>query len=1021
MIIKKRRLLILLLFAMTLCFAFSAAVIFGVRANSNEGFTLTNGELKETYMVGDKIKIPDGAFRVDGEEITASFVVLCPDGQGYSEKDFEISSSGKYEVCYQAVHEGKVLQEVYTFEAYTALYNVSSKSSVQFGKASDFTPYEAKGQSGAFLSLASSDTLYYSKTIDMVGRTAQDELISFSVLPATAGVADANKIYVRLTDVVNPENYVDIRIKKVGTGIAWKEMWSYVDTYSNGQMPMGLEANNGTFIYEGVGYSLHKNNDTGTGIRFSMSGMPNYDTVGVDASKVGTETVTLSFDYAKKRVYANGGLVLDLDDPAFQATMWEGFAFDKCTLSLWGDGYNSSSLNLLITSLDGEIDFEENIFVDEEKPVIIVSAEEMLKVSNAVVGKPFAIPSAMAYDTTDGYVDVRVDVYNGYKTDLQRNVTIENNTFLPDRSKIYTIVYTATDRNGNVAEKMYHIDAVATNDIPEITYDSASTACNVGEEVAIGYPVVHGNYGSWFVSISAQVGDTVYDVATVRSDDEPTPIFFRPMQSGVCTVRYEYTDYIYQLDAEYTVDVSAEGASLIIDEPTVPKYIVRGMEYKVPKLYGYTFVDGKAVQKAAELYITNTSNYSSATAYTGDFFTISSGGKVYLTYKLENATKQCIVPVIDVGIGGDFNIAKYFTGYENFSVSDMATEYLVKNDAGVYELNFVNALQVFDFNLSFLIKAANASYSGMEIILEDEANPSKKIVSRYDFSNSSFNFSVNGGRVYSIAESHTDAEMTFSYNALENTISPCSGYSFDMGVINGQPSAAFDSMKAYLTIRLLGVTAANKANITINKINNQFINNATLDRTRPESVSSALKGDFSINSVVELKPFYYADVLNAYCEATIKVTAPNGSVVSSVDGIQLDGAIDLTRSYEIKLEQRGYYVVSYVVKHPNNRDLTYEYMISSKDLTPPVITLGDHAATVGLNETVTVASVSVNGSAPTEDCIIRIVVLRPDGLMDLVGKDGTFIAAETGEYTVYYTVYDSNGNVEFAQYTMIVR
>ncbi len=1017
MTIRKKSLLYLLLFAVLLCFAFStAAMLFG-KAEATNGFALTNGELKESYMVGDTVTIPEGKFTVGGQEVSAEFVVVCPDGQGIAEKTLKVTSAGKYDVRYQAVRDGKVLQEVYSFQVNNTLYSAGSKSTVRLGKASEFTPYSAGGQTGAVVEIANGDTFEYSQAIDMTGKTANDKLITFSILPSTAGTSDVTKIYLRLTDAMDPENYVTIRVKKVGSGVAWKEQWSYVDVYANGQTPMGLEGNNGTFIYEGIGYSLHKNsNDYGAGVRLSMSGAPAYP--DVDNNTVGTETLSLSMDYAKKRLYANGALVLDLDDPVFQALQWEGFSFDKCKLSIWGDGYTSATMGLLITSVNGNADFAENVFVDEEAPIIQVENEEDLLTSNAVVDRKFVIPSAVAYDTTDGRLDVRVAVYNNYNTGLQRNIAVTDGMFLPTKSKVYTIVYTATDRSGNSASAAYDVKAIVLEDLPELTHADVPQICNVGEQVEIGYPLVSESYGDWTVDISAEVDGSVYEVATVKSTDEARAIYFRPMHSGACKIRYDYSDRLCNLEMEYTVEVSQNGAAQILDEPIVPKYVVKGVEYETPQLMGYKFVNGAAVNAKTDVYITSSADYTSAAAYTADTFKVTSGANVYITFVLDEAIKQCVVPVVDVERDGGFKVANYFIGFKSFSSSTSSTEFVVANNAGNYELSFANALQVFDLNLSFLMDEATTSYSALEIILEDAADASKKIVSRYDFAGSTFNFTVNGGKVNSVAKDYLGTDLTFSYNTIKGTISPCAGYSFLMSNVDGKDVGEFESLKAYLTIRLIGVANENKASITVSKLNNQPINNATRDTIRPESTKNVKKGDINLGTVVDIEPFYYADVLQAYCKATIKVTAPDGSVVYSTDGVKLEGQLDLTQTYSIKLEQSGYYFVSYVVKHPNNRNLEYEYSISAKSLAAPEITLGDYSTSAKVGSTVEVATATV--AAATGDCEVRIVVLRPNYMMDLI-TDGTFVADEKGIYTVYYTVYDENQNVNFAQYTVTVK
>ncbi len=1021
MFLKKRQKLIAALLGVLLVGTVFSVTMFSILAGTGDTFAFADGELKDSYLVGQTVTIPNGYFTENGAQIAAKAVVILPDGSGIAKSGVTLDVPGAYEVRYQALSGNKVLEKVYSFTAKEALYSVSSpNSSVYLGKASDVTKYNADGKSGAVVSLSSADTFSYSKTIDMSGKTMGDELVSISVLPVIPGVADATHIVVRLTDTVDPENYVEVVAKKAGTGADWLETWTYATAAANGQSQSGLENQSwGKYYFEGKYYIVHTNDKYGAGARFSMSGWPNY-TAGAIDDNVGTENLVVSCDYAARRFYINGSLIMDLDAQEFQTTLWDGFTFDQCKLSVYGESYNAASLNLLINSVDGEMVLGDNVFTDSEKPTISVDDSELLLLPNLVVGKKVVLPSATAYDSTDGMVDTDVDVYVGYRTDLQNNVQIADGGFIPTRSTEYTIVYSATDRSGNTVEKLYRFNAIKSAASPELTFDSGVVSCNVGEEISIAYPSVTGNYGNFTITVAAQLGDEIAEIATVKSGDAPTELYWRPMQAGDYSICYKYADSFYTFEEDYKVSVSSNGKTVIVDRPALPAYIVMNATNQTPKLNGYRFVDGKAVETPAALYITSAPNYEGSAPYNADSFKVTDGEFCYLTYVLDDAKVQYKIPVVNVGLGGSVELAKYFVGYESFTSDSALTQYLVKNNDGVYELSFVNTVQVFDFRFIFSAVEDTASYSAVEIVLTDSKNASNQIVVRYEIGDGKFDFSLNGGKAYAIQRSFFGESILFTLSTTDGLASPCANYSFNVSDISGSAIEGFDIPEAYLSIRLIGVEDESKANIGIEKINNQTINDVNGDRAKPETMLNVVKGEFSIGTAVTIPGFYYADVLSAYCNATLKVTAPDGSIVTSLDGVKLEGSIDLLREYDIELSQNGAYEVYYYIVDDSGNKTTYIYMINVRNSTPPQITIGDYEKTVSLGSTVQVADIDISGNSLKENCNIKITIIKPSTFMEFVAEN-TFVASESGIYTVIYEVYDELGNVNFAQYTIKVQ
>ena len=545
----------------------------------------------ESRLVGDKVTLPDMKYSDGDSQTEADCVLYYPDGQGYTGEEATLTQRGQYTLVYSAEVNGKRMETRKSFVVSQAVYSMSSsKSTLNFGKASDYSAYEAAGKSGIVASIARGSTFDYNRIIDMKGRTKEDTICTFSVLPQTIGTADSMKIVLTFTDSTDPSNYVDVIIKMCGTGVAWKEQYSYATANAVGQPQQGLEAradhnaSRATFLYDGNYYVRHVNDVYGSGFgAFSQSGMVEYDK-GANPSLVGTQDCAISFDYERRAVYANGAIICDLDEPTLQSVLWNGFADDKCYLSIGGDGFNASSLNLLITEIDGDRTFQTRTFSDDEAPEIAVSDEAMNATKYAVVGQPYRVPEATAFDVYDLDRAVDVKVYKAYGSSAQSLMPIGNGCFTPTQERTYTLVYTAEDGSGNTAQKIYEIDAVSTTEKISLSYGSPVTTGVVGQEFTIATPAVSDENGKYGVKVSVEGAGKSVEVATLTEETIAQALKFRPMQSGKYTVKYEYSDYIFTETAEYEVEISPDGDPIVSEEAVMPRYFIKNATYEVPAL-----------------------------------------------------------------------------------------------------------------------------------------------------------------------------------------------------------------------------------------------------------------------------------------------------------------------------------------------------------------------------------------------------------------------------------------------------
>ena len=235
-------------------------------------------------------------------------------------------------------------------------------------------------------------------------------------MPSEIGKLDFWQFTVRLTDVNDPKNYVDISVYKG----SWGNEWSYVKSGANGQVKSGWE--NGVVLN-----AYH----TGCPIGFSFSG----------ESLFGNELIQLYYDNEERAVYVDnikrpgysyGNQVIDLDslDCFSENTLWKGFSTGEVILSIHFEYVQTTESKILVKSIAG-VDLGGEYISDSEGPNISVDLEEynIGDLPKGLVNVKYPIFKAKAFDKINGFVDYSVKVYKDYQTPDQTEVSANKDYF----------------------------------------------------------------------------------------------------------------------------------------------------------------------------------------------------------------------------------------------------------------------------------------------------------------------------------------------------------------------------------------------------------------------------------------------------------------------------------------------------------------------------------------------------------------------------------------------------------------
>ena len=1012
--------------ALVLGFALSAQKTVRAECGSEE----LTAFLESEHFVGETIALPKAQIKEGNETYETDVALIAPDGRMYAGNSVTLTDFGSYTLLYTAKNGETDSQYKEPFTVKQYLYTASGEQTeIGFGAVSSLTEYPAEGRSGMVVDIAENETVYANTVIDLSDYTAEDDLFRVSFLPHTLGTADAQFVYITFTDVHDSSNTLTVELRYSPDGNTTETCRVFAMFYASGQGKQGLEympAGNGDFTYDGKSYKRHQNDGYGGKAAASMQGY-NPLTITINAEDVGTTDIICRFDYETKRFYYGENiqqgvnLANDLDDPNLQSTLWQGFTTGECYVSVSAGSYSQSHCRMLFTHLAGMSLAENGTVADTEAPVITVDDSDLAAADYAVIGKPFAVPSATALDSYAGECPVAVRVYTSYGTSTQALVAVENGSFTPIQAREYTIVYTAEDYSGNIAEKTYTFEAKERT--PEtdmkVSYTKPSSLA-VGQEMDFGTFAADNANGNWYLTLRVSFGDESETVAEISAENATDKVMYRPMASGMYTFTLEYRDYTNEYTDEFDVEVSADGDPILLVEPQLPRYIIKGAQYTLSELCGYTFENGTAQVTPATLYVTETKEYSGASPITGNLVTVSEDWtECWFTYVLGDTVKQYRVPVQDVGYGASgVNIYKYFTGFSDAAVEQAQVSYTVAEQGGLYSLDFINALMMYDFGLTFTVPA-DAEYDSITITLTDKEDPSVVLTTVLSAqSDGSIVMKSNGARnVFTTKFYGSTISFAYSDESLGTSIDGGANY-----YSVGDGWEGFPSMRAWLSISFNGVTGTPK--ITISRVNNQTIgyimpNGTAQDVTAPQFNTPVSEGYQKIGSEYALAPFYAADVLDPDITVSMSVTL-NGKYITSVDGTVLQNVSDVEREYTIRLSDYGAYAISYVVSDSVGNRSTYLYAINVVDTDSPAVAFGSHAGEANVNESINIAEITVTDNvSAAENCTVRIYVCSPQNVFtELEGE--SFVPETAGTYSVWYFVTDEAGNCTFAHYDIVV-
>jgi len=993
-----------------MCVIASVGLIHSVSATGNNAYAAewSKIELEDHYVFGSTIEIPSLKLKVGNDTVQATYSVIYPDKTAVDTKTVRLSQAGVYTVEYYASLNGKHYSAKKQFAATALSFTTNdSNSSTKYGVYPDYDCTTA----GLITYLAQGDTLTFSQLIDVEDLTRGNPFFSAYIVPERRGEADFDKLVVTLTDALDSSVYLRYEVNRYTLSTMTGKGTLFVSAGGNGQDQVGHEGTS----------KLHVNNNLGTAINATFiaqrhSGGAWAGALEDYAPDLGL--ISLAYDRSGNAAVTGNQTIAQMSSPEDYGTLWNGFKSGKVRLSVSADTYSNSLARFVVTKALGSdltTDLSGNAkpFYDTEAPVLTVDADEF---PLGQVGRNYRIPTASAFDWFSGVCEVKTSVYYNYETETPSFVTISGGAFKPEFPGVYVIEYTATDGSSNVAKEIRNV--IVRQTVPEMVIDIPSgviTSAELGEYVAVGKATVTGGSGTPTIKTFVSFGDEEYEI-----EDK-----FLPEKAGVWTVRYVATDYVGNMRTEsYEVECYAGDKPKFIETPVLPRVFINDCGYTLPEIYARDYSSGEAELKLAKVEITDAKG--SAVYDAGSLYKVNGQDKVTVRYFYDDATLGAVeIPVVAIKNGGKLQIRNYIYGNVNVtsdataelkeemseSVGSLAGSYYFTNglmvtakEAGKAEWTFVNKLSTSFAGVSFTTIPSKTAFTKMAVRFTDAV--SGESVTLNIVGNSNRTMLVLGDSMLTLSGALGN-KKTFNISLKNGAVAVDTSEIAIETTDSGNAFAGF-SDSVYLSVII--EDAAEGSGYLVNSVADTVLSYRTNDNSEP---------------TISVPDYFNGDVYAPSLSTTLSVYAPNGQIVSDINGLKLEN-VSVDKDYTIKFLYFGNYKVVYsVVKNDwiDDTPIEKEFYLNVVDTeAPEIIVSGSVNKTIKKGESIVFPKFEVKDNyTESEKISVWIYIANNAGRLTMVESGyESFTPIYTGNYRLIIMAMDEAGNTSSITYTIKV-
>lgn len=1001
----------------------------------------------ERYTVGDTVKLPLSYFD-EAHTVLATTYVTYPNGVCERTDKVSCNQSGTYKVEYKAERDGRSYYAEQTFTVYQSLYTSDKKSNVvQYQADREFakieyqkdengntdgtvTVVETTQVGGLYVPLTSGSTFTYNKVFDISDKTKNDIVFSCNIVASEDGYCDFLQLTVRFTDVYDASNYVDVVLWHNYTATPGADQREGEDAHE-----YDVRKDRDNYLRAGASNQPVSGNDNGTiwkngryGMRtkISMMNCPAYN----DRA---TDTFDIRFDYAEKAVYgperSGNQAIIDLDNPEHFTDLWSGFTTGECTVSMFASNFQKSSGAVFIQSIfdDGAAEFATNYLTDTTAPTLDVdfNGADENDLPFGVVGTAYPIFTATASDLSGYVTPVATDVYYNYKSPKPIKTTVKNGTFTPTYTGVYTIVYTVRDAFGNEAKKTVDVNCVAANAnvFTVQTTDATTVTADTGRPLSVSPVTVSGNSGAYRLTITAQNGDSRYEI------NENT-LAFIPMESGTYTIVYTAEDFLGRTaTASYDVTVTNANEPIFLAEAVLPKYFLAGYTHTLPALSAVDFSDS-AKALATKIYVRE--DGGERVALNGNEYTpTKKKGDYTVTVIYEavgaNGTAQKEYTVrchVDVSKGGSKAEKKELFVYDDnvtaayADVSGTTTKYAGYTTGRATTLEYVNVIPAHNFSAAMYVMEGKNNFNKLSLTLTDAVYGNAIKVTFEKYTATQIYFSINDGTKYSIDNysfNNATSALNMQFdNLLRMVYTDNKNVGFSVTTdLDGNAFEGFKSGKIYLQVAFEEVSG--ESGIIVKEVYGQQLTSSTRDGIPPLLVlNGEYRSNVSINKPLTVYSAVCLDMIDPNVKATLTLKSPSGACVIAADGTTLQN-VPIDVAYAITPTEYGKYTLTYEIEGYNAQTFTFTVVDESA---PEIRVQSVLQSEYKVGDKITVSATATDNL--TENVQVYVCVNNAAGETEYVAN-GEYTFRKAGKYKVTFFAMDERGNYSSTSYTITVK
>ena len=888
-------------------------------------------------FIGDVIEVEKRTLEYDGDSKVVDGQIITPSGNTFTGHSFTIEEPGLYRVVYKAYfgfHEEIQEIEYLCKRRSEDFFDITNPVDISYG---EYRHNNANThEEGVLIDFKNGTEIKFNQLLSIEdfeteqviaegkgyrdrspGATAKS-LIDFLVDPSTYSEIDFDVLTIRLTDSIDKNNYVDIRIHdayyapdpksrsvstvRVGASCNWGMGWSWEE--KPGKM------NQGEFH---VGIS-------GTGLDLSFRGEPFSDS--------GTRSAQILYCSKNSRFYNYRGsleidqtyFINDLSDPIeYGNNVWGGFESGKFSLSIIPSSFTNATGRILIKSI-GKYILNSEILTDNVAPTINVDTlgYDIYDLPRPVIGKKYPVFNSVVSDNYDTNLEATVSVsYRDVDNKKDIDIAVIDGKFDVTRSGAYTIKYQAQDHSGNQAD-VVSLRAITVDHVDDVELHLAKPETSIETYSDVVLPSVNdvvATGGTGNVLITRHLVDPQGHTILLTGDT------FKPTLVGDYSLVFEGVDYIgNESDLTYTIHSLPLTRPVFIDEVNIEPVFIKDFKYKLNTIRAVETVDNQNVIFDADIKV-NGQDYTGPITASGTSMNIEFAATGHSS---EPTIISKNIEVLDVkDETGRAVQSRYF--YGDFIATENKDDVTLESDTDG-EVVFANKLNSDDFYIGMRLVEDydNAEYINLKFT--DVTDKNVTVTFSLDLNEKliyapflpTISYTLYGEDMFGLY--YDDLGATFkdiNQNELGSIIKDDQGHPF-YGFSKG----------FYLSIGFVGV--AGTAKYAVEKIANQVMGykKYAIERIKPtikysfELPSEQFKGQMFVYPTFEA-----FDVLSDIIDTSIEIKLEGRTLIK--------GEQYCTETFEIT--ESGYYSVIYIAKDSCNNQLKVTNSVSVYDDAAPTL------------------------------------------------------------------------------------